>query len=169
MMKPIEVVSTISPTPQPSSILTGTSQPDSYGSHIYLQPTPPTTNIFYAGDTSTNPGTFVSAILAKPHISTPAKYVFVYTEQGPFSDYLQAWSDVTGKRATYVQVSQEQYEAIWGKEFGEEMALMFRSFEPEEDWGKAHKGDVVTGAELGIERGRLVGVRECLEREKHRL
>jgi hypothetical protein len=82
---------------------------------------------------------------------------------------LQAWSDVTGKRATYVQVSQEQYEAIWGKEFGEEMAIMFRSFEPEKDWGKAHAPDVITAEELGIERGTLVGLRECLEREKGRL
>ena len=60
------------------------------------------------------PGVFVSAILAKPDISTPAKYASVYTEQGPFKVYLQASIEVTGRRAPYVQVSQEQFEAIWG-------------------------------------------------------
>jgi hypothetical protein len=84
-------------------------------------------------------------------------------------DYLQAWSDATGRRATYVQVSQPEYEDIWGKEFGEEMGLGLRVSEAESDWTAAHKRDVVTAAELGIQEGELVGLRATLEREKHRL
>lgn len=125
--------------------------------------------MYYAGDTDTNTGVIVSAILKNPSISTPAKYAFLYTEQGPYMDYLQAWIDVTGRRTTYVEVSQEQYEALWGKEFGEEMALMFKAFEKEGDWGKAHKPDVVTPKDLGIKEGEMVGLKATLEREKHRL
>ncbi|KAM0710758.1 hypothetical protein Q7P35_001496 [Cladosporium inversicolor] len=146
-----------------------TEIPGSYGAHITLQPVSADTHIYYSGDVDTNIGVFASAILAKPHISTPAKYAFVYTEQGPYIDYYQAWSEVTGKRVTFVQVGQEQYESVWGKEFGEELAAMFRSFEPESDWGKPYGGDVVTAGDLGIGRGELLGLKETLEREKHRL
>lgn len=125
--------------------------------------------MYYAGDTDTNTGVIVSAILKNPSVSTPAKYAFLYTEQGPYKDYLQAWIDVTGRRTTYVEVSQEQYEGLWGKEFGEEMALMFKAFEKEGDWGKAHKPDVVTPKDLGIKEGEMVGLKATLEREKHRL
>lgn len=125
--------------------------------------------MYYAGDGDYNTGVFVSAIIAKPEISTPAKYAFVYTEQGPFRDYLQAWSDVTGRRATLVYVPQPEYESIWGKDFGEEMALMFKAFEPESDWGKAHKPDVITAEDLGISGSELIGLKATLEREKHRL
>jgi hypothetical protein len=144
-------------------------QPGSQGSHIWPQPTAPSTNIFYAGDADTNTGVFVSAILARPEVSTPAKVAFVFTEQGPYMDYLQAWIDVTGRRATYVQVSQPDYEGVWGKEFGEEMSLGLNVSEVESDWTAAHKGEVVTAKELGIERGELIGLRETLERERHRL
>ena len=120
-------------------------------------------------DVDTNVGVFASAILANPQISTPAKYAFVYTEAGPYRDYYAAWSEVTGKRVTFVQVGQEEYESVWGKEFGEELAVMFKSFEPESDWGKPYGGDVVTAEDLGIKRGELLGLKETLEREKERL
>ena len=68
-----------------------------------------------------------------------------------------------------MQVGQAEYEDVWGKEFGEELAIMFKSFEPESDWGKPYGGDVVTAAELGIKREELLGLKETLEREKHRL
>ena len=68
-----------------------------------------------------------------------------------------------------MQVGQEEYESVWGKEFGAELAVMFRSFEPESDWGKPYGGDVVTAEDLGIGRDQLLGLKETLEREKHRL
>lgn len=172
MMKPTEIVSPSTlfnhPThvPHPNN---PSPKPGSYGAHITLQPVPPTTHLYYSGDVDTNVGVFTSAILAKPHISTPAKYAFVYTEQGPYRDYFQAWSEVTGKRVTFVQVGQEEYEDVWGKEFGAELGVMFRSFEPESDWGKPYGGDVVTAEDLGIRKEELLGLKETLEREKHRL
>lgn len=68
-----------------------------------------------------------------------------------------------------MQVAQPEYESVWGKDFGEEMAVMLKAFEPQRDWGYAHQLDVVTAEDLGIERGELVGLKETLEREKHRL
>ena len=169
MMKPTEIVSPSSFSGQRISPADNLSQPGSYGAHITLQPVPASTHIYYSGDVDTNIGVFASAILAKPQISTPAKYAFVYTEQGPYSDYYQAWSEVTGKRVTFVQVGQEQYESVWGKEFGEELAVMFKSFEPESDWGRPYGGDVVTAQDLGIKREELLGLKETLKREKNRL
>jgi hypothetical protein len=125
--------------------------------------------MYYAGDEQTNAGVFVSAILAKPDVSTPAKYAFVYTEQGPYRDYFQAWAEVAGRRTTFVQISQAEYESVWGKEFGEEIAIMLKSFEPEADWTKPYGKDVVTAEDLGIRKEELIGLREALEREKHRL
>lgn len=68
-----------------------------------------------------------------------------------------------------MQVGQDTYESVWGKEFGEELAVMFRSFEPESDWGKPYGGDVVTAEDLGIKREDLLGLKETLWREKERL
>jgi hypothetical protein len=68
-----------------------------------------------------------------------------------------------------VQVSQPDYEGLWGKEFGEEMGLGLRVSEAESDWTAAHKADVVTAGELGIKEGELVGLRATLERERYRL
>jgi hypothetical protein len=76
---------------------------------------------------------------------------------------------VTGRRATFVHVSPEEYVSIWGKDFGDEMVAMFKSFEPEKDWAKPYRPDVVTAEDLGIKKEELVGLRETLEREKHRL
>ena len=49
------------------------------------------------------------------------------------------------------------------------MGLGLRVSEAESDWTAAHKTDLVTAEELGIREGELVGLRETLEREKHRL
>ena len=68
-----------------------------------------------------------------------------------------------------MQVGQEQYESVWGKEFGEELAVMFKSFEPESDWGRPYGGDVVTAQDLEIKREELLGLKETLKREKNRL
>ncbi|KAM0713958.1 hypothetical protein Q7P37_010921 [Cladosporium fusiforme] len=130
-----------------------TELPGSYGSHVYIQPCSANTHIYYAGDTDINTGVIVSAILKNPSISTPPP----------------TWIDVTGRRGTYLEVSQAQYESLWGKEFGEEMALMFKAFEQESDWGKAHAPDVITPTDLGIKEGDLLGLKATLEREKYRL
>lgn len=142
--------------------------PGSYGSHVFLAPVSPGTQMYIAGDESHNTGVFVSAILNRPEVALPAKYAFVYAEKGSFQDYLQPWIDVTGRRTTFVEVSNEQYESLWGP-FGKELRLMFETFEKQPDWTVAHKGDVITADDLGIAKEDLVGTRAALEKEKDRL
>lgn len=81
-------------------------------------------------------------------------------------EYLQAWVDVTGRRATFVPTSLEIYEGIWGP-FGREVGLMLRAFEGVGDWTGPYGGcEVVTAGDLGIVEGELVGLREALEGER---
>lgn len=85
-------------------------------------------------------------------------------------DYLQAWIDVTGRRTTYAQISQSEYESLWGKEFGEEMVVMFKTFEVgNKDYDRAHRPNVISAEDLGIAKEDLIGHKTTLEREKHRL
>jgi len=151
-----------------SGILKPAELPGSNGSHVFLVPVSPSTQLYNAGDESHNTGVFVSAILKRPEVSLPAKYAFVYTETGSFEEYLQPWIEVTGKRATFVKVSTEQYEALWGT-FGKELGSMFRAFEKQPDWSVAHRGDVVNAEDLGIAKEDLVGVRAALEKNRDKL
>ena len=112
MMKPTELVSLTNDSMCRADV-DSDRQPNSYGSHVYIQPLPPSTSMYIAGDTNHNVGVFVSAILKRPEISLPAKYAFVYTEVIPFKDMLLAWSEVTGRRATFIQCSLQEYEEVW--------------------------------------------------------
>ena len=67
-----------------------------------------------------------------------------------------------------MQVSQAEYESVWGEEYGKEIAIMLKAFEKEGDWTKPYGEDVVTAEDLGIKE-ELIGLREALEKEKHRL
>jgi hypothetical protein len=87
--------------------------PGSHGSHVFFSPVSAETHIYSAGDEKHNTGVFVSAILKKPEVSLPAKYAFLYTEQGSLQGCLQPFMEVTGKRTVFVQVSLEQYISIW--------------------------------------------------------
>ena len=81
-------------------------------------------------------------------------------------EYLQAWVDVTGRRATFVPTSLGIYEGIWGP-FGREVGLMLRAFEGVGDWTGPYGGDeVVTAGDLGIVEGEVGGLREALEGER---
>jgi hypothetical protein len=140
-------------------------QPNSYGSHVYIQPSPSTLRLPFAGDVENNTGLFVKAILANPEVSLPAKYTFLYTSQGTFQDYLQAWINVTGRRTTFVTTSLEKYEQIWGP-YGTEIGLMLKACEGVSDWSEAYGSDVVTAKDLKIPEGTLVDLQAALEKDK---
>lgn len=151
-----------------AGLMNSISLPGSQGSHIFLAPVSSETQLYNAGDESHNTGVFVSAILRKPKVSLPAKYAFVYTERVSFQEYLQPRNDVTGRRETFVQVSVEQYEELWGP-FGKELALMFEAFEKQPDWSVAAKDEVVTAEDLGIASEELLGTRAALEKNRDKL
>lgn len=140
-------------------------QPNSGGAHVYIQPAPSTLRIPFAGDVENNAGLFIKAILTNPDVSLPAKYAFLYTSQGTFQDYLQAWINVTGRRTTFVSTTLEKYEEMWGP-YGTEIGLMLKACEGVDDWSKAYGSDVVSAKDLRIPEGALVDLQAALEKDK---
>lgn len=164
MSKPVEVVSLFSNDARRKQD-TDSMQPNTNGSHVFIQPIPPSLHIYYAGDVEHNAGVFVNAILKNPAVSLPAKYAFLYTSQGSMQQYLQAWIDVTGRRTTFVTVSLDEYEQIWGP-YGKEIGLMLKAFEPVNDWTKPYQPDVIAAKDLGIAEDELVDLKAALEINK---
>ncbi|KAK5125403.1 hypothetical protein LTR85_000512 [Meristemomyces frigidus] len=142
--------------------------PNSWGSHAYIQPCKADTHMYISGNVDHNIGAFVNAILNKLDVSLPAKYAFVYTDAIPFKDVLAAWSEVTGKCATFVQCSVAEYEALWGA-YGKELGLQFAALEAQPDWSVAHKPDVITAKELGIPDSDLIDLKAALALDKEKL
>ena len=114
-----------------------------------------------AGDVSTNIGLYVSAILANPAVSLPAKYALVVTENISVADTLKVWSEVTGKEAEYVEVSAGKFDALFPG-MGGELAAQLKWGETVEDWA-ALSGAMVSGKDLGVKEKELVGLKGCLE------
>ena len=125
--------------------------------------------MYVSGDIDHNIGVFASALLAKPEISLPAKYAFVYTDIMPYKGMMEQWSEVTGRRSTYVQVDRKTYEGLWGTEYGTELALMFEAMEKQPDWSNGHGDDVVDGKALGIPDSDLLNLKGSLEKDKDKL
>ena len=110
----------------------------------------------------------MNAILANPSVTLPAKYAFLYTSQGTMQEYLQAWIDITGRRATFVSTSLERYEQIWGP-FGKELGLMLQTFEARSDWTAPYQSNVVTAKDLGLNGEDLCDLKAALEKNKELL
>ncbi|KAK4542907.1 hypothetical protein LTR36_006096 [Oleoguttula mirabilis] len=140
--------------------------PGSYGAHVVIQPCKPET-IMWVTDVEHNVGAYVNAVLAKPSISLPAKYVSVHTDILPYKDVFTIWSEVSGKRCEYIECSAEQYERMYGV-FGAELASQYKLNAAAPDWGKAHGTEVVTAEELGI-AGELLDLKQSLEANKDKL
>ncbi|KAK3070132.1 hypothetical protein LTR53_010991 [Teratosphaeriaceae sp. CCFEE 6253] len=142
--------------------------PNSYGTNVYIQPCKPDAHMFVAGDVDHNIGAFVHAILAKPDVSLPAKFAFCYSDAMPFDQMLAAWSEVTGKRATFLECSKAEYGEMWGI-FGQELALQFAAIEAQPDWAAPYPGEVVTAADLGLKPEDLVDLKGVLDKNKDKL
>lgn len=114
-------------------------------------------------------GLYVAAILKKPQVSTPAKVALVQSECISIAEMLAVWSEVTGRRATFLQCSVEEYEQLWGV-YGKEIGVMFRLFDSLEnaEWSAKHEGELISAKDLGIE-GKLIGLKEALEKDKDKL
>lgn len=131
------------------------------GKYIWVQPSPSSALLPISGDISTNVGVFVSAILAHPEVSLPARYVTVKTETLSFDEILKVWSKVTGKEAVYVEIAFEAFNRLWGP-YGEEMGRQFKFGAEFGDWD-ALEPDVIKMEDLGIERSELKGLEETLK------
>ena len=109
------------------------------------------------------PGIWVSAILSQPKKSQ-GKYAAVAPETLSFEEHLRIWSEVTGKRATFVQCSFDEFVGIFGPA-GEEYALQLKWGEIVTDWSSGVEGGFVGAQELGISP-KGIGHRDALEKLK---
>ena len=116
--------------------------------------------ILLSGDTRSNVGLFVSAILANPRVSLPGKFVVVTTQTLSAGDVLKTWSAVTGKAAEYVKVSLEDFDRVWPM-WGMEMGLMLKFWDEARDKSWSGEEGIIGAKELGIKESELVGLKEA--------
>jgi hypothetical protein len=131
------------------------------GKYIVLQPCSTDTLVSTIALTSKNVGLFVKAILAKPEITLPAKYVLGSTDTITNGGLVELLSEISGKEIDYLKVSAEDYDKVWPVA-GKEVALQMQAWEiaGNQSWTKTGV-TVVTKDDLAIEG--LVGLRETLE------
>ena len=126
-----------------------------------LQPTSPSVPILTIGDTRSNTGIFVRAILNKPKL-TLGKSVLAYAESLTVGQLLENWSAATGKPSVFVQTSLEDFGRVWPK-WGLEMGSMMQFWEEAGD--KSWSGEEILRKEdLGIKGSELVGSKDAISR-----
>ena len=136
--------------------------PGSYGAYIWIHPTTPDSGIYIAGDMNVTTGIWVKAILEQPD-KTYEKYVSQATDYLTWAEILEVWSKVTGKRASILQVSYDDFVRVWGP-LGAEYAeqLKFGEILTLEDWKHLGPGPHVSNEELGIDL-KGIGLEDALE------
>ncbi|RDW90936.1 hypothetical protein BP5796_02101 [Coleophoma crateriformis] len=125
------------------------------GQYVQHMPASPTTPITTMGDTKENVGHYAMAILNKPTLTLPSKYVLAATETIAAGEMLKLWCEVTGKSALYLQVSLEDYDRLWPK-WGKEVGLMIQFWEAAKEKSWAIDG-LLTSDNLGV-TNKLVGM-----------
>ncbi|KAK4624584.1 NmrA-like family domain-containing protein 1 [Fulvia fulva] len=146
--------------------------PDTNGIHTMIHPSKPNTLVPFT-NVSTNIGVFVSTLLAKPEIALPATYINCVKEVLTYEDALKIWSEVTGRTAVYVTVTDEDFQTLYGPgslEFVQQMNFLAAAVG---DWTSAYgaldPSSVIGAAELGIPDEELVDFRGSLEANKDSL
>jgi len=131
------------------------------GKYVWLQPTPPTTQIISIGDQTSNVGPFALAIVKKPELTLPGKFVCAATDTLTQGEVLDTWSQVTGKKSEYVEISLEDFDRLWPM-WGHEMGVMLKFWEEfkEKSWSGE---DLLTKEDLGMSAP-LVNVKQALGR-----
>jgi len=131
----------------------------SSGKYVWLQPTPPTTEVIAIGDPNKNVGPFVVAIVKKPELTLPGKFVLATADKLTKGEILEAWGEVTGKPTEYVEITLADFDRLFPK-WGQEMGWMLKFWE--EFGGLSWSGEeTITKEDLGI-TAHLGGVKEAL-------
>jgi hypothetical protein len=130
--------------------------------YIQFQSTPASTAILSIGDVRTNVGIFVKAVLANPETTRNGTFVLAYAEETNAGDMLQTWAKAQGKKAQYVQVDAQTFNAIWPL-WAEEMGVMmeFWAWAGKDRSWVAEGSKVLTRDDLGVEASSLVGVEQA--------
>lgn len=135
-----------------------------FGTYIWLSPVSNKAVIPSAGDVTVNVGLFAKAILEQPE-KTLGKYVAVVADTPTHEELLGHWSDVTGKRAAFLEANGKDWIQAFGS-VGEELYLNLKAFEENPNW--AFDNNPLLGKDLGIE-SQLVGTKATFERLKDQL
>ncbi|EMC99780.1 hypothetical protein BAUCODRAFT_30183 [Baudoinia panamericana UAMH 10762] len=141
--------------------------PHTYGGHVWLQACPADT-VMWVSDVENNVGLTVKYILEKPQISTPAKVICTPVEKVTMADVLKTWTEVSGKRAEYISISEKNAAGIFGIH-GQEIADQFKWNSMETDWAKGYHADFVPVEELGIPKNEILSLKQSFEANKEKL
>lgn len=136
------------------------------GKYAWVLPCTPSAAAPMMGLTDVNVGVFVSAILAKPEITLPSKFVLGSVETLTMGKVLELWGEVNGVETVFVRKDLEDYAASFpaGPVFGQELGLNMKFFEFGMD-GWAKRGEeILTKEGLGIEDAALVNTKQTFER-----
>lgn len=106
-----------------------------------------------------NPGIWVRQIIASAD-KAYGKYANVALEKMTFQEMVDVWSDVTGKKCVFTQITAEAAANLCG-DAGSELAMQFKYGEECDPWEvtEAH----INPDELGIDKNEVVGCRATLE------
>lgn len=97
--------------------------------------------------------------MKKPEVTLPGRFVLASSEDTTSIKLLEDWSDVTGKPFKYVQISLEEYSAIWpgwGLEAGAMMAMWNEL--REKSW--SGEDPIITKEELGLAGTKFATVKD---------
>ena len=128
--------------------------------YALFQPCAPDTPITAIGLPSKDIGLFVEAILRKPDLTLPARYLFAETDTLTVALLADLLSDISKKRIECVTVATADFDKLWPV-WGMEVAQQMTAWESAgaKSWTKEGV-KVVSKKDLGIEG--LVGLREAL-------
>jgi hypothetical protein len=122
-------------------------------------PTKGDAKILLSGDMSINPGTWVRQVLANRD-KAYGKYANVALERWTFQEMVDVWSEITGKKCVFAEISIDAVTKLYGT-MGTELALQFKFGEACDPWEVTE--DHISPEELGIDRNEVVGFRGTIE------
>ncbi|KAK9422240.1 putative NAD(P)-binding protein [Seiridium unicorne] len=140
--------------------------PGSYGAYLWAQPSRPDALLPIAGDIAYNFGVVVEGVLNAGEQAF-GKVALCITEYLPLTDVVAAFEEVTGKRAAYVEISDETIAKLFG-DYGAEYAAQLRWSEAFPDWAKVDSVNYISAEKMGIE-GKLVGLKDALNSIKSQI
>lgn len=108
---------------------------------------------------SVNPGIWVRQALATGD-KAYGKYANVALEKWTFQEMIDVWSEITGKRCVFTEITPEAATKLYGP-MGTELALQFKYGEVCDPWEVTK--DHISPEELGVDANEVVGFRGTIE------
>jgi hypothetical protein len=122
-------------------------------------PSKPDAKVLLAGDMSVNPGIWVRQVLATGS-KAYGRYANVALEKWTFQEMVDVWSEITGKKCVYTEITMEAATKLFGN-VGNELARQFKFGEAYDPW--VNRDDFISPEELGIDKNEVVGFRGTIE------